>query len=127
MEKKYIIAGGKIMDKLKTAEIFDTKDIPFFNRNNIRSFHYENKSVILPDILENSDYTLRLFYQITNNRDKELHLENWTFLSIDRIIKNYDLYKKYGVNNVIDIAEKYMGWGWFCIVSYDVNLKCPIL
>ena len=115
----------------KSSSEYDSTQQPFFlNDNNIDNSNnnlYINSNnniklkideILNLNNLNNLNNIVKEFYYYYENTDQELYINNWTFLSLNKIL---DLYKEYQKDQIyiIDIAFTYIGMGWVKILSYD--------
>tara|TARA_Y100000389_G_scaffold12962_1_gene11592 strand:- start:563 stop:1084 length:522 start_codon:yes stop_codon:yes gene_type:complete len=97
---------------------YDSCKQPFFIKN-VESKGIDNSDNIFCNLkLENIPDFLLTFYKSINTIDREFYINNWTFISFNKIIEINTNYLK---NNIqaIDIAFTYMGMGHIQIAFYD--------
>lgn len=114
------------MDKYKDLYIefssidYDSTQQPFFIKN-IETREIDNSNNIFYNLdLENIPDFLLTFYKSINTIDREFYINNWTFMSLNKII---EIKTNYSKNNVqaIDIAFTYMGMGHIKMAFYDTK------
>ena len=76
--------------------------------------------------LENIPDFLVTFYKTINSIDREFYINNWTFLSFNKIITIKTEYLKDNIH-AIDIAYTYLGMGHILLAFYDSKTEKIIL
>lgn len=113
----YIEFSG--IDYVSTQQPFFIKYIESNQLNN--SNEIDNSNNIFSNLdLENIPDFLLIFYKSINTINKEFYINNWTFMSFNKIIEIKTNYLK---NNIqaIDIAFTYMGMGNIIMAFYDTK------
>lgn len=114
-------------------ENYDSTDKPLFHQNvnsnnienNCESIIQNNDNIELIDKFKKliQDEILLDFYINNNAYNKELYINNWTFMSIKKILEINEQYKSDHINNIVDIGFRYSGLGWIKLAFYDTELK----
>ena len=73
---------------------------------------------MLPDGLNNN---IKIIYKILNNPNKEIYINEWTLLSVNKALNNYNEYCEHGQTTVFDIGFKYEGMGHLTVISCDLE------
>ena len=55
--------------------------------------------------------------------NKEIYLNNYTFISITKILDLYKYYKNDNITNIIDIGFIYHGMGWIKVIYYNTKFN----
>ena len=109
-------------------ENYDSTLAPFFRKNINNNINEHNSENVLN--IENlnliNDFKLLNVpkdiedFLINNNAYRcEIYINNYTFLSIKKILELYDFYKKDNITNIVDLAYIYMGMGWIKVIYYN--------
>lgn len=125
---------NKILEILKSATIssesYDSTQRAFFASNpetdlNIISNEnnkIENKEIIdLSMLPKGLNKNIILLYEMFNEKKKEIYLNNWTIISINKAIDSYNYYCENNQYNVFDIAYQYIGMGHIKVLSCDLT------
>ena len=113
----------EILEKLKSKKIsdinYDSTQEPFFLKKKSTDFEIDFKEIKnLPDGL---NYFIKLLFEIIGNPEKEVYLDNWTILSLNKCLENYKHYCENNQFSVFDIAIKYEGMGHVKVLSCDLD------
>lgn len=124
IEKKKIQINN-LLSILKKSKIsssnFNSSYMPFFSRSqNIEDFITKNNTVNsnIPDSLNRN---IKLMYQLLGDNEKEIYIGEWTIMTINEAINNYEKYCLHGQNKIFDIGYRYMGMGHIEMVSCDLD------
>ena len=96
-------------------------DIDYHNSENILNIENLNlidnfKNLKLPKIIED--------FFINNNAYKcEIYINNYTFLSMKKIIELNDFYKKDNITNIIDLGFIYKGICYIEVIYYNTKFN----
>ena len=135
---------NKILEILKNATVssdsYDSSKQSFFTQNpetelNITStrnnktenIQIENNEIENNEIIDLSmlpkgiNKNIILLYEMFNEKNKEIYLNNWTFISINRAIEIYNYYYKNNRTDIFDIAYQYIGMGHIKVLSCDLT------
>ena len=140
---------NKILEILKNARVssdsYDSSQQPFFapnpetelnitsTRNNenknteirnteIRNTEIRNTEIIdLSMLPEGVNRNIILLYQIFNEKNKEIYLNNWTIMSINKAMEFYNYYCENNQSTIFDIAHQYIGMGHIRVLSCDLK------
>ena len=55
--------------------------------------------------------------------NKEIYVNNYTFISITKILDLYKYYKNDNIDNIIDIGFIYEGMGWIKVIYYNTKFN----
>ena len=106
--------------KLSTCQ-WSSNDMPAMIQSTtgeiIKDIEIENKLnlIYLPNEIKN-------FYKKIGTTMQEIYIKEWTFFSIENIIKMVENYKKNNIET-IDFAYKYLGMGHVKVAFYDTRYK----
>ncbi len=115
-----------ILDILNTSKIsnddYDSTNQPFFlgdsdKQNFILNYNHKNIDK-LPSGLNRNIINI---YTILGSPEKEIYLNNWTIMSLNKCLEIYQLYCNNNQYNVFDIGYTYMGMGHIKMISCDLN------
>jgi len=95
-----------------------TSEQPFFLRGKPYEFKIDYKSI--PELPESLNRNFKLFYEIVGNPDKEVYIGEWTFMSLNEVLKRYKQYCSDGQSTVFDIGYKYSGMGHIEVLSCNL-------
>ena len=125
---------NKILEILKNARVssdsYDSTQQPFFAQNpetelnitSTRDNENKNKEIIDLSILPKGiNRNIILLYQIFNEKNKEIYLNNWTIISVNKAMEFYNYYCENNQNTVFDIAHQYIGMGHIRVLSCDLK------
>jgi hypothetical protein len=140
---------NKILEILKNATVssdsYDSSQQPFFapnpetelnitsTRNNenknteIRNTEIRNTEIRNTEIIDLSmlpkgvNRNIILLYQIFNEKNKEIYLNNWTIMSINKAMEFYNYYCENNQSTIFDIAHQYIGMGHIRVLSCDLK------
>ena len=117
------------MDNIEFGIInYDSTQAPFFRKsidsdkrqhNSENILNVENlnlidkfKSLKLPKNIED-------FFINNNAYNSEIYLNNYTFLSINKILELYEFYNNDNIKNIIDLGFIYIGMGHIDVIYYN--------
>jgi hypothetical protein len=115
-----------------SSEKYDSTQAPFFRKSindDINEHNSENVLNIENLNLINSFKLLKLpkniedFFINNNAYNCEIYLNNYTFLSMKKIIELYDFYKNDNITNIIDLGFIYEGMGWIQVIYYNTKFN----
>ena len=130
---------NKILEILKNARVssdsYDSSQQPFFapnpetelNITSTRNNENKNTEIRNTEIIDLSmlpkgvNRNIILLYQIFNKKNKEIYLNNWTIMSINKAMEFYNYYCENNQHNVFDIAHQYIGMGHIRVLSCDLK------
>jgi hypothetical protein len=109
-----LLQGAKLSD-----EKYDSTIEPFFMKgeNNDYIMNYKD----LPQLPESLNRHIKIFYTLVGNPDKEVYIGDYTFLSLNKCLENYNEYCLNQQTSVFDIAYRYEGMGHITVISCDLN------
>tara|TARA_Y100000389_G_scaffold60388_1_gene56575 strand:+ start:20 stop:562 length:543 start_codon:yes stop_codon:yes gene_type:complete len=110
------------IDYDSTLQFFFIKDVENIKLDNSNSAFIRTNDIFCNLDLENIPDFLLTFYNTINTVNRELYINNWTFLSFNKIIKIKTNYLKDNIK-AIDIAFTYIGMGYVLIAFYDIKTK----
>jgi hypothetical protein len=84
--------------------------------NNVINYINELKKINLPKNIED-------FFINHNAYESEIYINNYTFISIKKILELYEFYKKDNITNIIDIGFIYKGMGWIEVIYYNTKFN----
>ena len=115
---------GKIMDVLKKSKVssgdFDSTHEPFFKPDTEKvdfEFDHENE-IIVPEGLNRN---IKTIYDILGNSKKEIYIGEWTIMTLEKALEQYDYYCKDGQKRVFDIGFRYLGMGHIELIACDLE------
>ena len=115
---------GKIMEVLKKAKVssgdFDSTHEPFFKPDTEKvdfEFDHEN-NIIVPEGLNRN---IGLIYDILGNSKKEIYIGEWTIMTLEKALEQYDYYCKDNQKRVFDIGFRYLGMGHIELIACDLE------
>ena len=114
----------------KSIDSYDSTQKPFFSTNvdnNDNNDDNNNDNINLNTLLnilneQNADENLVALYKYYKNVNNELYINNWSFMSINKMLELHNSYAKDNIY-IHDIAFTYLGMGWIKILFYDKNKK----
>ena len=125
---------NKILEILKNARVssdsYDSTQQPFFapnpetelNITSTRDNENKNKEIIDLSILPKGvNRNIILLYQIFNEKNKEIYLNNWTIMSVNKAMEFYNYYCENNQSTIFDIAHQYIGMGHIRVLSCDLK------
>lgn len=126
INKVYSNRINKILDVLNKSNIsnekYNSNDKPFFNNDSNKTtfkIEFNNKNIDkLPSSLNRNIINI---YNILGNPDKEIYLNDWTIMSLNKVLEIYKSYCDKGQSNVFDIGYTYLGMGYIKVISCDLN------
>lgn len=75
----------------------------------------------LPEIPESLNRHMKIFYTLVGNPDVEVYIGDYTFMSLNKCLENYNKYCEDKQTSVFDIAFRYFGMGHVVVISCDLN------
>ena len=116
----------KILEVLKkeakiSDDNFDSSQQPFFITNPTNNFTINYNHIDLDKIPDGLNRNIKNIYQILGDTKKEIYIHNWTILSLDKALENYNLYCSHNQSKIFDIAYTYMGMGHVKVLSCDLD------
>jgi hypothetical protein len=84
--------------------------------NNVINYINELKKINLPKNIED-------FFINHNAYESEIYINNYTFISIKKILELYEFYKKDNINNIIDLGFIYKGMGFIEVIYYNTKFN----
>ena len=114
---------NEILLILKKAKIsidnHDSSQEPFFIKGENKDFEIDFNQI--GDVPEGLNYSIKLLFEIIGSPDKEVYIDQWTILSLNKCMENYKEYCKDGQKSVFDIAIMYLGMGHVKVLSCDLD------
>ena len=114
-------------------ENYDSTMAPFFRQsinndlseNNSTSIIDNNNNINIIDEFKMLGLPINLNDFFINNQayNKEIYINEYTFLSIKKILDLYKYYKNDNINNIIDIGFIYEGMGWIKVIYYNTKFN----
>lgn len=113
-------------------ENYDSTMAPFFRPapNNDLSINntlsiIENNNIIIIDEFKMLGLPINLNDFFINHQayNKEIYINNITFISITKILELYKFYKNDNISNIIDIGFIYEGMGWIKVIYYNTKFN----
>ena len=119
-------AVQKIMKVLNKSYIssdsYRSTQEPFMCKNKEKRFDIEFKeNNLFEKIPDGLNRNIILIYKIFGNPKKEIYLSNWTIMSLEEALKQYEEYCKNGQENIFNIGYRYLGMGHIEVISCDLN------
>tara|TARA_Y100000389_G_C17385672_1_gene476895 strand:+ start:531 stop:1076 length:546 start_codon:yes stop_codon:yes gene_type:complete len=115
----------KITEILKTAQVskndHDSSQMPFFLQEPNTDFKINFNSINEDKIPQSLNRNIINIYKILGDPNKEIYINDWTIMSLNKAISIYELYCNNGQTNVFDIGFSYIGMGHINIISCDLN------
>tara|TARA_Y100000389_G_C17445172_1_gene511114 strand:+ start:46 stop:588 length:543 start_codon:yes stop_codon:yes gene_type:complete len=115
----------KVLEKANISDNnYDSTTEPFFFRDNIKKFkiNYENiLKTLNENIPESLNRNIKLIYNILNEDNIEIYLNEWTIMSINKAVERYNVLCDNGRSDIFDIGFKYEGIGHITVLSCDLN------
>lgn len=101
---------------------YDSTKQPFFMKNALRNPDQTKNDILninnkISKLKMNGE--LKKLYQIICNPTIECYINNWTILSLDKVLEKYIGYTKQNQTRAIDFAFIYSGMGHIVVCSYD--------
>ena len=115
LNTKFSVKNYKSNKEPFFLQIDDISNNSYDKYENIGEYIENNLSILSKEIKD--------FYIFYKTIDKELYINNWTFMSLSNIVEIYKKYKTQNINT-IDIAFKYSGMGLIKILFYDPRIDC---
>jgi hypothetical protein len=99
---------------------YDSTKQPFFMRDGNQTEFKINFDYIL-DLPEGLNQNISLIYKIISDPDREIYLDNWTIMSLNKIKEIYKEYCNNHQTRVINIAFIYLGMGHINVMGCDLQ------
>jgi len=118
----------QIVDLLANAtmseEGYDSTQLPFFMKGATTEFKVDHKEI--PQVPEGLNTNIKHLYEIIGNPRVEVTLTSqdsveWTLLSQDKALADYQGYVADGQHRVFDIAYRYLGMGHIQCLACDLQ------
>ena len=113
----------EILEKLNSAKIsdsnYDSTKEPFFLKNEMNNFDIDFNEI--KNLPEGLNHSIKLLFEIIGSPDKEVYLNNWTILSLNKCLENYKHYCENNQTSVFDIAIKYVGMGHIEVLCCNLD------
>ena len=119
-KRKQILSVQELLkDSKLSEEKHDSTMEPFFMKGDNDDYIMEYKD--LPELPEALNRHIKIFYTLVGNPDKEVYIGDYTFLSLNKCLENYNEYCLNQQTSVFDIAYRYEGMGHITVISCDLN------
>tara|TARA_B100001093_G_scaffold236674_1_gene226778 strand:- start:145 stop:666 length:522 start_codon:yes stop_codon:yes gene_type:complete len=119
-KKKQVISVQELLKKsIKSNEGHDSTQEPFFQGDKGGILEMDHKE--LPEFPDSLNRHIKIMYECIGNPDIEVYLGEWTIMSLNKSLGNYNHYCTDGQENIFDIAFKYMGMGHIMVLSCDLR------
>ena len=119
-KRKQILSVQELLKDSKLSdEKYDSTIEPFFMKrgNNDYIMNYKD----LPELPEALNRHIKIFYTLLGNPDVEVYIGDYTFMSLNKCLENYNEYCLNQQTSVFDIAYRYEGMGHITVISCDLN------
>ena len=123
----------KIMNVIQYGnENYDSTQAPFLRKsinndinehNSENVLNLDNLNLIDNFKLLNLPKNIEDFFINNNSYNCEIYLNNYTFLSMKKIIELHEFYKNDNINNIIDLGFIYEGMGWIQVIYYNTKFN----
>ena len=114
-KKNYDSTINAFFRKNVTDDINDHNSLNILDNKNL-NYIIKLKNLNLPKNIED-------FFINHNAYESEIYINNYTFISIKKILELYELYKKDNITNIIDIGFIYKGMGWINVIYYNTKFN----
>ena len=105
-----------------SSDSYRSTQEPFMCKNKEKRFDIEFKeNNLFEKIPDGLNRNIILIYKIFGNPKKEIYLSNWTIMSLEEALKQYEEYCKNGQQNIFNIGYRYLGMGHIEVISCDLN------
>ena len=113
-------------------ENYDSTMAPFFRPapnndlsiNNTLSIIENNNITIINEFkILGLEKNINDFFLDHEAFNKEIYINEYTFLSIKKILELVECYKNDNINNIIDIGFIYEGMGWIKVIYYNTKFN----
>tara|TARA_Y100000992_G_C21099571_1_gene411947 strand:- start:102 stop:611 length:510 start_codon:yes stop_codon:yes gene_type:complete len=113
-------------------ENYDSTNAPFFRpapnndliiNNTLSIIENNNINVINKFQLLGLEKKIEDFFIDHEAYNKEIYINNITFISILKILELYTCYKNDNITNIIDIGFIYQGMGWIKVIYYNTKFN----
>jgi len=115
-----------LLDAKFSIKNYRSNNEPFFLQIDDKSNNLHDKYEKIEEYIETNlsilSKEIKDFYIYYKTIDKEIYINNWTFMSLSNIIEICNKYKLQNINT-IDIAFKYHGMGHIKILFYDPRIN----
>ena len=116
----------KILSVLNKAKIstdkYNSTQQPFFCQNIEGNFEIKyNINDHFKKIPSDLNRNIILIYNIFGSPSQEIYLGDWTILSLEESLKQYNDYCHQGQNKVFNVAYRYLGMGHVEVLSCDLD------
>lgn len=101
---------------------YDSTKQPYFMKKSLGTPHPTNNDIFnVNDKINQLQIKgeLQKLYQIIGNQTIECYINNWTILSLNKVLEKYLFYTKKNQTRAIDFAFIYSGMGHIVVCSYD--------
>lgn len=115
-----------------SSEKYDSTQAPFFRKsinddisehNSENVLNIENLNLINNFKFLNLPEAIEDFFINNNAYNCEIYLNNYTFLSMKKIIELYNFYKNDNITNIIDLGFIYEGMGYIQVIYYNTKFN----
>ena len=113
-------------------ENYDSTNAPFFRPALNNDISYANNTSIIDnnniDIINKFKMlglpmNLNDFFINNQAYNKEIYINNITFLSIKKILELVNIYNNDNISNIIDLGFIYEGMGWIKVIYYNTKFN----
>jgi hypothetical protein len=119
-KRKQILSVQELLKDSKLSdENYDSTIEPFFMKRDNNDYIMNYKD--LPELPESLNRHIKIFYTLIGNPDVEVYIGDYTFMSLNKCLENYNEYCKNDQYSVFDIAYRYEGMGHVTVISCDLN------
>ena len=117
--KRYKYIFNQLNKGYISQDSYDSTKQPFFLKDKNQNFIIGFQKIRgLPDRLNRN---IVIIYNIVGNPKCEVYLNQWTIMSCEKAIEQYNNYCKDSITNIFDIAYQYQGMGHVKVLSCDLN------
>jgi hypothetical protein len=111
---------------------YDSTQAPFFrksinndlnNHNSENILNIENLNLIDNFKLLKLPKNIEDFFINNNAYNCEIYINNYTFISMKKIIELNEFYKKDNINNIVDLGFIYKGMGFIEVIYYNTKFN----
>lgn len=119
-KRKQILSVEELLKNSKLSdENYDSTKEPFFMKREKDDYIMNYKD--LPQLPESLNRHIKIFYTLVGNPDIEVYIGDYTFMSLNKCLENYNEYCLNQQKSVFDIAFRYAGMGHVVVISCDLN------
>ena len=112
-------------------ENYDSTMAPFFRQAINSDISYANCISLLDNNIDKINVfkclglpkNINDFFINNQAFNKEIYVNNYTFISITKILDLYKYYKNDNITNIIDIGFTYEGMGWIKVIYYNTKFN----